>query len=399
MGKLTASKVRALVEPGRYSDGDGLFLELNGKDSGRWLLRVQMGGRRRDFGLGSLRSVSLADAREAAFLMRKKIAQGIDPVAERKQERLVIPTFRKAAELVHAEHEKAWKNGKHQNQWIATLKTYAFPSLGDRLVSEIEGPLIRDVLAPIWLAKPETARRVRQRIGTVLDWSYARGFRATEAPMRSLSKGLPRQPKKDNHFAALPYSSIPDFLRKLGERESVGRVALEALILTAARSGEIRGATWSELDLETALWTVPAARMKMGRAHVVPLSPEAVDVFKRAQKFKAGAGDLVFPGQNPQKPLSDMTLLKILRDMDLDVTVHGFRSAFRDWVAEQTDYAGEVAEAALAHTVSNKVEAAYRRTDFLDKRRLLMRDWAAFCMKVPATADEAGRAEESSGAP
>jgi integrase len=398
MGKLTASKVRALVEPGRYSDGDGLFLELNGKNSGRWLLRVQMGGRRRDFGLGSLRSVSLADAREAAFLMRKKIAPGIDPVAERKQERLVIPTFRKAAELVHAEHEKAWKNGKHQNQWIASLKTYAFPSLGDRLVSEIEGPLIRDVLAPIWLAKPETARRVRQRIGTVLDWSYARGFRATEAPMRSLSKGLPRQPKKDKHFAALPYSSIPDFLRKLGERESVGRVALEALILTAARSGEIRGATWSELDLETALWTVPAARMKMGRAHVVPLSPETVDVFKRAQKFKAGAGDLVFPGQNPQKPLSDMTLLKILRDMDLEVTVHGFRSAFRDWVAEQTDYAGEVAEAALAHTVSNKVEAAYRRTDFLDKRRLLMRDWAEFCIKVPATAGEAGRAEESSGA-
>lgn len=374
MGKLTASKVRALVEPGRYSDGDGLFLELNGKDSGRWLLRVQMGGRRRDFGLGSLRSVSLADAREAAFVMRKKIAQGIDPVAERKQERMVIPTFRKAAELVHEEHEKAWKNGKHQNQWIATLKTYAFPSLGDRLVSEIEGPLIRDVLAPIWLAKPETARRVRQRIGTVLDWSYARGFRATEAPMRSLSKGLPRQPKKDSHFAALPYSGVPKFLEKLGERESVGRVALEALILTAARSGEIRGATWSELDLEGALWTLPAARMKMGRPHAVPLSPEAVAVFKRAQKFKAGASDLVFPGQNPQKPLSDMTLFKILRDMDLGVTVHGFRSAFRDWVAEQTDYPGEVAEAALAHTVWNKVEAAYRRTDFLDKRRLLMRD-------------------------
>lgn len=395
MGKLTAGKIRSLSEPGRYSDGDGLFLEINGKGAASWILRVQTGGIRRDFGLGSAKSVSLKDAREAAFVMRSKVAQGIDPVAERKQERIEIPTFRKAAELVHAEHEKAWKNGKHQNQWIATLKTYAFPSLGDRLVSEIEGPLIRDVLAPIWLAKPETARRVRQRIGTVLDWSYARGFRATEAPMRSLSKGLPRQPKKDNHFAALPYSGIPKFLEKLGERESVGRVALEALILTAARSGEIRGATWSELDLETALWTVPAARMKMGRPHVVPLSPEAVAVFKRAQKFKTRASDLVFPGQNPQKPLSDMTLLKILRDMDLEVTVHGFRSAFRDWVAEQTDYAGEIAEAALAHTVSNKVEAAYRRTDFLDKRRLLMRDWAAFCMKVPATAGEAGRAEVS----
>lgn len=384
MGKLTALKIRSLAEPGRYADGDGLFLDVTGKAAGRWVLRIQSNGRRREIGLGSLKNVSLADARDAAFVTRKKIAQGIDRVAERKEARQAIPTFRKAAELVHEEHEKAWKNGKHQKQWIATLRTYAFPRMGDLLVNEIEGPLIRDVLAPIWLAKPETARRVRQRIGTVLDWSYARGFRATEAPTRSLSKGLPRQPKKDNHFAALPYASVPGFLEKLGERESVGRIALEALILTAARSGEIRGATWSELDLKAALWTVPAARMKMGRAHTVPLSPEAVAVFQRARKFEVGASDLVFPGQNVKKPLSDMTLLKILRDMDLTVTVHGFRSAFRDWAAEQTNYVGEVAEAALAHTVSNKVEAAYRRTDFLDKRRLLMRDWAEFCKNVPA---------------
>jgi integrase len=390
MGKLTALKIRSLAEPGRYADGDGLFLDVTGKTSGRWVLRVQSNGRRREIGLGSLKNVSLADARDAAFVVRKKIAQGIDPVAERKQERQVIPTFRKAAELVHEEREKAWKNGKHQNQWLATLRTYAFPKLGDLLVGDIEGPLIRDVLAPIWLAKPETARRVRQRIGTVLDWSYAKGFRATEAPMRSLSKGLLRQPKKDNHFAALPYTAVPAFLEKLGERESVGRVALEALILTAARSGEIRGATWSELDLKAALWTVPAARMKMGRAHTVPLSPEAVAVFQRARKFEVGASDLVFPGQNVKKPLSDMTLLKILRDMDLTVTVHGFRSAFRDWAAEQTNYAGEVAEAALGHTVSNKVEAAYRRTDFLDKRRLLMRDWAIFCKMGQDASDYAG---------
>jgi len=389
MGKLTALKIRSLTEPGRYADGDGLFLDVTGKASGRWILRIQSNGRRREIGLGSLKNVSLADARDAAFVTRKKIAQGIDPVAERKQERQAVPTFRKAAELVHEEHEKAWKNGKHQNQWIATLKAYAFPKMGDLLVSDIEGPLIRDVLAPIWLAKPETARRVRQRIGTVLDWSYARGFRATEAPMRSLSKGLPRQPKKDNHFAALPYAAVPGFLEKLGERESVGRVALEALILTAARSGEIRSATWQELDLDAALWSIPASRMKMGRAHIVPLSAEAVAVFQRAKRFKAGASDLVFPGQNVKKPLSDMTLLKILRDMELAVTVHGFRSAFRDWVAEQTDYSGEIAEAALAHTVSNKVEAAYRRTDFLDKRRLLMRDWGAFCKGSRPPAEDA----------
>lgn len=379
MGKLTAAKIRALTEPGRYADGDGLFLSLNGKGSGSWMLRTQAGGKRRDIGLGSLKAVSLADAREAAYQMRRSIAQGVDPVAERRKERLVVPTFREAARQVHEEHEKAWKNGKHQKQWIATLESYAFPKLGGRRVDEIEGPLIRDVLAPIWLSKPETARRVRQRIGSVLDWAYAKGLRTTEAPMRSLSRGLPRQPKKDGHFAAMPYADIPAFLVQLRERESAARLAMEVLILTAARSGEIRGATWSELDLEAGLWTVPAARMKMGRSHAVPLSPQAVAVFERARKYKVGASDLVFPGQKVKKPLSDMTLLKILRNIGLGVTVHGFRSAFRDWVAEQTDYAGEVAEAALAHTVANKVEAAYRRTNYLDKRRLLMVDWGIFC--------------------
>lgn len=379
MGKLTAVKIRSLTQPGRYSDGGGLFLEINGKGAASWILRVQSRGKRQDIGLGSAKAVSLADARDAAFLTRKKIAQGIDPVAERKEERLVIPTFREAANSVHKEHEEGWKNGKHQKQWIATLETYAFPLLGDRLVSEIEGPLITTVLAPIWLSKPETARRVRQRIGTVLDWSYAKGLRSTEAPMRSLSKGLPRQPKKDGHFAAMPYAQVPSFIARLRERESVGRLALEVLILTATRSGELRGARWRELDLEAGLWTIPAERMKMGRIHVVPLAADVVAAFRRAEKLKVSASDLVFPGQDVMKPQSDMTLMKILRDMDLAVTVHGFRSAFRDWVAEKTDYPGEVAEAALAHAIPNKVEAAYRRTDFLEKRRLLMAEWAAFC--------------------
>ncbi|PJI88578.1 DUF4102 domain-containing protein [Sphingomonas koreensis] len=297
MGKLTAAKIRSLTEPGRYSDGDGLFLEINGKGAASWILRIQNNGKRQDIGLGSTKSVSLKDARDAAFATRQRIAQGIDPVAERKQERQAIPTFREAAKLVHEEHEKAWKNGKHQNQWIAILTIYAFPKIGDLTVDKIEGPAIREVLIPIWLSKPETARRVRQRIGTVLDWACAKGFRATEAPMRSLSKGLPRQPKKDGHFAAMPYADVPAFVEKLGERESVGRLALEALILTATRSGEIRGATWAELDLKAALGTIPAARMKMGRVHIVPLSPQAVAVFERAQTYKAGISDLVFAGQ------------------------------------------------------------------------------------------------------
>jgi integrase len=216
----------------------------------------------------------------------------------------------------------------------------------------------------------------------VLDWACVKGFRETEAPLRALSKGLPRQPKKDAHFAAMGYADVPRFLARLRERESIGRLALEALILTAARSGEIRFALWSEVDLETALWWIPAERMKMGRPHVVPLSPQVIGVFERAEKFTAPGIDLIFPGQKSKKPMSDMTLLKILRDMNAGVTVHGFRSAFRDWVADQTNYPGEVAEAALAHAIPNKVEAAYRRTDFLAKRRDLMRDWADYCSGI-----------------
>ena len=381
MGKLTALKIKAIKEPGRYSDGDGLVLIIAASGAGSWFLRIQAEGKRRDIGLGSLKAVSLASARRAAHNVRTKMAEGIDVVAERRRERLVIPCFRDAAAAVHEEHKLGWKNGKHQKQWLATLETYAFPSLGNKPVNEIEGPAIRDVLAAIWLSKPKTARRVRQRIGTVLDWAYAKGFRATEAPMRSLSKGLPRQPRKDGHFAAMPYADVPSFLKRLRERESAGRVALEALILTAARSGEIRMARWPELDLESGLWSISAERMKMGRAHVVPLAPETVYVFRRAERFRVGASNLVFPGQNVKRPLSDMTLLKVLRDMRAGVTVHGFRSAFRDWVAEQTDYPAEVAEAALAHTVANKVEAAYRQTDFLEKRRSLMAAWALYCLK------------------
>ncbi|TNE28785.1 MAG: site-specific integrase [Alphaproteobacteria bacterium] len=378
MGKLTAMGVKNLAEPGRYSDGEGLILKLSGKGKGSWILRVQANGKRRDIGLGPLSELPLADAREAARALRKEMKAGVDVLAERKREALVIPTFSDAAKLVHEEHKAAWKNGKHQAQWIKTLETYAFPSLGDKLVSEIEGPTIRDALSPIWLTKPETARRVRQRIGSVLDWACAKGFRETEAPMRSVLRGLPRQPKKQSHLAAMPYPDLPTFLKWLRGRSSVGRLALEFVILNASRSGEVRGACWNEIDLNKKLWTIPAERMKAGTIHVVPLSEAALDVLKRAKAFRSPVSNLVFPGQNPRRQLSDMTLLKILRDKGDDYTVHGFRSSFRDWVAEKTNYPGEVAEAALAHTIANKVEAAYRRTDYLDKRKPLMSDWAKF---------------------
>ena len=379
MGQLNAMRIKSLTEPGRYTDGDGLILNVSSGGARSWLLRVRIDGQRRDIGLGSLKVLTLAEAREKAVDFRRQIARGIDPVAERRKVADPVPTFRDAATRVHTEHKQSWKNGKHQAQWINTLETYAFPLIGDRPVNEIEGPIIRDVLAPIWLSKPETARRVRQRIGAVLDWSYVKGYRKNEAPMRSLSKGLPRQPRKDGHFAAMSYTDVPAFIARLRERVSVGRVALEALILTAARSGEIRGATWAEVDLEAGLWSVPAERMKMGRVHHVPLAPQAIDAFRRAEAFRMPCTDLAFPGQKPKLPMSDMTLMKAMRDFELPFTVHGFRSAFRDWVAEETSYPGEVAEAALAHAIQNKVEAAYRRTDFLEKRRGLMREWAAFC--------------------
>lgn len=379
MGRLTPMHIRNLKEPGRYNDGDGLFLELTGQNKGNWQLRATVNGRRRDIGLGSLGLVSLKEARDAAFELRRDIQRGIDPVAERKRRKLEIPTFKVAALRVHAEQKASWKNGKHQDQWITTLENYAFPLLGSRLVNDIEGPLIREVLLPIWLDKPETARRVKQRIGVVLDWAYASGMRSTEAPMRSVSRVLPRQPKKDGHFAAMPYDAVSAFMAHLHSRVSVPRLALEFLILTAARSGEVRGAKWNEIDLSTKLWTIPASRMKVGKEHVVPLSAPAIDVLERARQFHAPCSNLLFPGRDVRRPLSDMTLLKILRYSELPYTVHGFRSAFRDWAAEQTSYPGEVAEAALAHTVANKVEAAYRRTNYLDKRREMMTDWAMFC--------------------
>jgi len=382
VGTLTTAGIKAISEPGRYIDGDGLMLRVTESGSKNWILRVRIEGERRDVGLGSFKVVTLAEAREKAREYRRLIAQGVDPVAEKKKVVDPVPTFREAATRVHADHKAAWKNGKHQAQWISTLETYAFPMIGARPVDKIEGPLIRDVLAPIWLTKPETARRVRQRIGAVLDWSYVKGYRETEAPMRSLAKGLPRQPRKDGHFAAMAYSDVPKLIARLRERSSVGRMALEALILTAARSGEIRGATWSEVDLNTGMWSVPAERMKMGRVHHVPLAPQAIEAFRRAEGLRVPCSDLVFPGQKLKSPVSDMTLLKVMRDMETGVTVHGFRSAFRDWVAEETSYPGEVAEAALAHAIPNKVEAAYRRTDFLEKRRSLMREWATFCTSL-----------------
>ena len=289
-----------------------------------------------------------------------------------------IPTFCEATAAVYAEQHRSWKNTKHRAQWLATLETYAAPHIGDTPVNEVEGAAVRDVLMAIWLTKPETARRVRQRIGTVIDWAVAKGFREAPLSMTAVNRSLPKQKRKDTHHPSLPYAEVPQFMERLAERETVGRLALAAVILTAARSGEIRGADWSEVDTEAGLWTVPAARMKGGREHVVPLSDAACRVFERIGVLTGRRG-LVFPGLVAGQPLSDMTLTKVCRAMGVAAVPHGFRSSFRDWVAEETGFDSEVAEMALAHTIENKVEAAYRRGNLLEKRRAMMAAWGEYC--------------------
>jgi integrase len=406
---LTSRKVEN-AGPGRLSDGKGLYLLVKPKPSDpvkggskSWVLRVQHRGHRRDFGLGSYAlkrasddydllpllqrsSLTLEEAREKARIGRELAKAGIDPAIEWRRKELTVPTFEAAAREYHGIVEKAWRTGKHGGQWLATLEAYAFPSIGSKLVNEVEASDIQAVLMPIWLLKAETARRVRQRIFVVLDYCKGKGWRETEAPSRSVNQlmGGIKQPKAGN-FAALPYSELPALMSRLRAAEqSVGRLALQFLILTAARSGEVRGATWGEVDMEAAEWRVPGERMKAGAVHIVPLAPEAVDILKQMQSlFGAKPADPIFPGMKG-RAMSDATLAKVLRvEGAADVTVHGLRSTFRDWAAE-TGFADAWAEAALAHSVAGqdgKTAAAYKRTTYFAQRRdKLMPAWARFAL-------------------
>lgn len=383
MGKLTALAVKRATAPGRYHDGDGLFLLVRPSGARSWMVRVQVDGKRRDFGIGPAADVSLAEARERAAAIRKQVRAGVDPVAERRAARAAQrerPTFAEAAELAHRERARGWRNEKHRAQWLSSLRAYAFPALGAIRVDQIDSPMIRAALLPIWLEKPETARRVGQRIGTVLDWAHASGFREHEAPMRAVLTGLPRQPRRDRHFAAMPFAEVPAFVAAMeAAAPTAGRLALLFAIYTAARSGEVRGAQWGEIDLAAKLWTIPAHRMKAHRVHSVPLSPAALSVLERAAALRKSAepSAIVFPSRTGGT-LSDMTLAKVLRDAGQPFTVHGFRSAFKDWAAEETAFPDAVSEAALAHGDPDKVRKAYRRTDFLELRRQLMDAWAAY---------------------
>ena len=397
---LTVKQVQS-AKPGRHSDGRGLYLLVKPSGSKSWVLRVQNGDawkERKDFGLGvavsepvnvglpihKRRSLTLAEAREKARLGRELAKAGVNPSIHWRLDVAEVqrPSFEHAATEYHAQVSRSWRNGKHSKQWIETLRLYAFPEIGSMPVDQIDAPTIQRVLMPIWLTKGETARRVRQRIGVVLDYAHGKGWRSGETPMRAVNQlmGGIKQAKGGN-FAAMPYRDLPGFMAKLsGGDGSVGRLALRFLVLTAARSGEVRGMTWREVDLEAAEWTIPGDRMKAGRLHIVPLSSAALAIVKEMRELFAGKpDDFVFPGL--KSAMSDATLAKVLRVAGGGKsTVHGFRSAFRDWAADN-GFIDSWAEAALAHGNPNKTEAAYRRTTYFEQRRdKLMPAWASFAM-------------------
>ena len=381
MGRLTARKVET-AKPGVYLDGQGLRLIVGATGGRKWVFRFMRRGRSQEMGLGGA-SVSLAMARERAADARRMLAAGQNPIEGARLAKAGQPTFGQVADDFLSAKQSEWRNAKHRAQWEMTLQRYCAP-LRSRPVDEIDTMAVLEVLQPLWASIPETASRLRGRIETVLDAGRARGLigqhEANPARWRGhLDKLLPKRQKLTRgHHAAMPFAELPQFIARLRQRDAVAAMALEFTILTAARSGEALGARWDEIDFEQSLWTVPAARTKTGCVHRVPLSGRALEILKELDA--ARTGDFIFPGQRPGKPLSGMAMEMILRRMQVDrVTVHGFRSSFRDWCGEVSTFPREVAEAALAHVAGDQTERAYRRGDALEKRRRLMEAWAAYC--------------------
>ncbi len=391
---LTALKVKN-AKAGRHVDGRGLCLLVKDSGARTWVLRMQKDGRRRDYGLGSVADMSLADARDAAAGLRRQVRAGADPVAERRLSRIVAPSFETAARHCYEALKEGWKNRRHAN-WIASFENHVFPMIGTRPVDVVDSTAVLEVLSPIWLEVPDTARRILQRIGAVLDFAHIKGWLSGEVSLRSVRKGLPRQTEKAGHLAAMPYADVPALIAKLvAASPTTGRDALRFTIYNAVRSNETRFAVWSEFDLDHAIWTIPGERMKARETHVVPLSAPAVALLRRRWNERISDDGLVFSNDG-EKPISDMTMTKLLRDAEITgVTVHGFRSAFTDWAAETTNFPKEVADKALAHKLPNRVEAAYRRTDFFDKRRDLMTQWSAYLETARALAAEANPMREA----
>lgn len=384
--RLTALKIKKITKPGFHADGGGLNLRVEPGGSKSWALRITASGKARTIGLGSIHDVTLSEARIKATELRKVARDGGDPIAARDRADEKLITFAEAAESVFAERSSTWRNPKHRAQWIQTLRTYAFPTIGAKRVDQVSNVDVMSVLNPIWLDKPETARRVKQRMHTVFEWCIARHLRETMNPVDAIRSAMPRQPTAKRHFPALPYSEAPAFLASLDDAQMTPpvRLGLSFLIHTAARTGEVIGASWREIDEEEAVWIVPAERMKAGEEHRVPLTAEALAILSEAKVHSLGSSWL-FPGRRLKTPLTQMALQMALRRMGRgDITVHGFRSTFRDWAADRTSYAREVCEAALAHQVGSKVEAAYRRSDLFDKRRGLMELWSRYLAEEAA---------------
>ena len=385
---LSAVTVRQIRTPGRYADGNGLYLVVTDTGARMWQWRGTVRGRRCELGMGSVSFLSLKEAREIARIWRRIAHEGGDPREHRdrqKGERLI---FADAAERCWSDRiDGKLRSARSSSVWLNALRTYAYPTLAQRAINAITVADIKAVLAPIWLDKPETARKVRQRLRTIFDWARASGHLDGLNPTEGVDLALPRQTDTKRHFAALPWKELPVLWPRVEAAAGMGAIALQFVILTAARTGEVRGAVWSEIDLDAEVWQVPAERMKAGKAHRVPLSGPALALLRALRPLARSPEDLIFPSARPRRPLSDMTLSAVLKRLRVPATVHGFRSTFRDWAEDETTYSHEVKEAALAHVVKNRAEAAYRRTDLFEKRRALMRDWASF-----VTGSEAGLA-------
>ena len=391
--RLSPRRIETERKRGRFADGGGLYLQVGEKGTKSWLFRFMLDGKARQMGLGAVHTISLPEAREAALKCRKLLHEGMDPIEARKEalisqqlQTASAMTFKECAEAYIKSHSAGWRNAKHTAQWTSTLKTYVFPVFGSLPVQAVDTALVMKALDPIWQVKTETASRVRGRIEAILDWAKARNYREGENPARwkgHLDNLLPARSKvkKVKHHAALPYDEIGAFMNQLSERESVSARGLEFQILTAARTGEVMGANWAEIDIDKALWTIPAERTKTDVEHRVPLSTSVIALLEHMREISSS--EFVFPGAKAGKPLSSMAFLQLLKRMGRgDLTAHGFRSTFRDWAAERTAFPREVAEMALAHTIGDKVEAAYRRGDLFEKRRKMMDAWADYCGTV-----------------
>ena len=374
--KLTAKFVENVSEAGKYYDQHGLFLHVRPSGAKKWLQRYTFQGRRREIGLGSAKIVSVATARRNAHQNLVLVSEGIDPIEDKRQDS-IIPKFELAARKVYEDNRPTWRNAKHAAQFITTLETYAFPVIGSMSVKEINSSHILRVLSPIWVTKAETAKRVRQRLSIVFKYCIAQQWRTDDPANIAIVEALPNPKRKVQHRKSISYNEVSDFLETIS-KSSAGlstKLGLEFLILTATRSGEVRNARWNEVN--GSIWTIPAERMKAGVAHRIPLPSRCIEILEEAKTISQGSG-FIFEGTKPNKPLSENTFNKLMKELGLEVHAHGFRTSFRTWTQEKTNYPREIAEAALAHSLRDKAEAAYARSDLLEKRAEMMEAWAQF---------------------